>query len=103
MTNAELLMKMANNEILTGNEIIASQTFTSADGKHTATAQISVLHDVSKDGKLGEIVNGGCDVTTDGGIVYHADTYRGAINMAKALVAHWDAGDYDWEPKQAQW
>lgn len=103
MTDMEMLMKMAKGELPTGVEVIAAQTFTSADGQRTATAEISVLRDVSDTGDLGEVVNGGCDVTTGGGIVYSADTYRDALKMAAELVTHWDAGDYDWEPKKAQW
>lgn len=103
MTDMEMLMKMANGEIPTGSEPIAEKTVTTNDGKYSATASISVLHEVFEDGHLGEIVNGGCDVTTSGGVVYTAESYAEALKMAEALVEHWNNGDYNWEPKKAQW
>ena len=103
MTDMEMLMKMANGEIPTGSEPIAEKTVTTNDGKYSATASISVLHEVFEDGHLGEIVNCGCDVTTSGGVVYAAATYYEAIKMAEELVAHCNDGYYNWEPKKAQW
>lgn len=102
MTLAEMtdmMTRMLNGELPTGHKVIASKTFCTADGKHTATAEISVLHDIETD----EIVNGGVNVTTGGGIVYNAVNYAKAIAMAKELVAHWDAGDYHWEPCRANY
>lgn len=93
----EMTRKMANGEIPTGHEVIASQKFSAADGESTASAEISVEHAYD----TGEIVNGGASVTTAGGIVYKAPSYAEAIRMARELVAHWDAGDYDWEPCRA--
>lgn len=99
----EMFYKMMMGEIPTGSETIASKTFATVDGAYTATAKISVLHEVSETGELGEIVNGGCDVTTSGGVVYTAESYAEALKMAEALVEHWNNGDYNWEPKKAQW
>lgn len=93
----DMMTKMANNEIPTGQEVLASQTFSTVDGKYTATAAISILRDI----ETSEIVNGGVTVTTSGGIIYNAENYVKAIKMAKELVAHWDSGDYDWEPCSA--
>nr|DAP24077.1 MAG TPA: hypothetical protein [Caudoviricetes sp.] len=103
MNDIQMIMAMANGEIPTGSETIAEKTFTTNDGEYSATASISVLHEVFEDGHLGEIVNGGCDVTTSGGVVYAAQTYYEAIKMAEELVTHWNDGDYNWEPKKAQW
>lgn len=89
-----MMMQMANGEIPTGHEVIASQEFSSADGRYTATAEISVQRDIES----AEIVNGGARVTTNGGIVYSAADYAAAVKMAKELVDHWDNGDYNWEP-----
>lgn len=94
-----MVAKMANGEISTGHEVIASKKFSTADGKYTATAEISVQHDIEST----EIVNGGVSVTTGGGIVYSAANYAEAIKMAKELVAHWDNGDYAWEPCRANY
>lgn len=99
----DIFSKMMMGEIPTGHETIASKTFTTADGAYTAMAEISVTHEVSESGELGEIVNGGCDVITGGGVVYSAETYAEAIRMAESLIKHWDSGDYDWQPKKAQW
>lgn len=103
MNDIQMIIAMANGEIPTGSETIAEKTYTTSDGEYSATASISVLHEVFEDGHLGEIVNGGCDVTTSGGVVYAAQTYVEAIKMAEELVAHWNSGDYNWEPKKAQW
>lgn len=96
----ELMRKMANGEIPTGVEAIASKTYYTADGENSATAEISVVRDVDAAGKIGEIVNGGAIVTTAGGIVYQADSYRDAQQMAQQLVEHWDKKDWDWQPKK---
>lgn len=103
MNDIQMIMAMANGEIPTGSETIAEKTFTTSNGEYSATASISVQREVFEDGNLGEIVNGGCDVTTSGGVVYAVQTYAEAIKMAEELVAHWNAGDYNWEPKTAQW
>lgn len=91
--------KMANGEIPTGREVIASKEFVTADGRYTATAEISVQHDV----ETGDIVNGGISVTTGGGVVYYASNYADALKMAEALVNHWNSGDYNWEPCRANY
>ena len=103
MNDIQMIIAMAKGAIPTGSETLAKKTFTTNDKEYSATASISVLHEVLEDGHLGEIVNGGCDVTTSGGVVYAAQTYYEAIKMAEELVAHWNDGDYNWEPKKAQW
>lgn len=94
-----MMMQMANGKIPTGHEAIASRQFVTVDGRYTATAEISVQHDI----ETNEIVNGGASVTTGGGIVYRAADYAEAIKMAKDLVSHWDSGDYNWEPCRANY
>lgn len=89
-----MMMQMANGNIPTGHEVIASQKFSTADERYTATAEISVQRDIESS----EIVNGGARVTTGGRVVYSASDYAAAVKMAKELVAHWNSGDYDWQP-----
>lgn len=94
-----MMMQMANGNISTGHEVIASQKVSTADGRYTATAEISVQRDIES----AEIVNGGAHVITGGGVVYSASNYAAAVKMAKELAAHWDNGDYNWEPCRANY
>lgn len=77
------------------SEVVCSKTFTANDGKSTATAKLTITRNT----KTGEVVNSGVGVMTSGGWFYNTQNYGQALDTAQAIVEHWNAGDYEWEPE----
>ena len=76
------------------DEVVCSKTFTAVDNS-TATAQLTITRDT----KTGEVVNSSVGVMTSGGWFYNTQNYGQALDTAQAIVEHWNAGDYEWEPE----
>ena len=76
------------------DEVVCSKTFTAVDNS-TATAQLTITRDT----KTGEVVNSSVGVMTSGGWFYDTQNYGQALDTAQAIVEHWNAGDYEWEPE----
>ena len=47
----------------------------------------------------GEVFNSGVGVMSSGGWFYNTQNYGQALDTAQAIVEHWNAGDYEWEPE----
>ena len=77
------------------SEVVCSKTFTANDDKSTATAKLTITRDT----KTGEVVNSSVGVMTSGGWFYSTQNYGQALDTAQAIVEHWNAGDYEWEPE----
>lgn len=77
------------------SEVVCSKTFTANDDKATATAKLTITRDT----KTGEVVNSSVGVMTSGGWSYNTQNYGQALDTAQAIVEHWNAGDYEWEPE----
>lgn len=77
------------------DEVVCSKTFTANDDKATATAKLTITRDT----KTGEVVNSSVGVMTSGGLFYNTQNYGQALDTAQAIVEHWNAGDYEWEPE----